>query len=101
MMIVIGGLGFIHGAFLGAIVIAFLPQVLSIDHRSASFGARRRHSGAGIGRLRRDPDPVHPVRADGLYGRWLKIRTFSSCSPSARKDMFKRQKSYLKTERLR
>ena len=37
----------------------------------------------------------------GLYGRWLKIRTFLELFPFARKDMFKRQKSYLKTERLR
>ena len=30
-----------------------------------------------------------------------KIRTFLELFPFARKDMFKRQKSYLKTERLR
>lgn len=30
MMIVVGGLGFIQGAFLGAAVIAFLPQLLSM-----------------------------------------------------------------------
>jgi branched-chain amino acid transport system permease protein len=37
----------------------------------------------------------------GLYGRWLKFRVFLELFPFARKDMFKRQKSYLKTERLR
>ena len=37
----------------------------------------------------------------GLYGRWLKIRTWFELFPFYRKDMFKRQKSYLKTERLR
>ena len=37
----------------------------------------------------------------GMYGRWLKIRTFIELFPFYRKDMFKRQKSYLKTERLR
>jgi branched-chain amino acid transport system permease protein len=37
----------------------------------------------------------------GLYGRWLKIRIWFELFPFARKDMFRRQKSYLKTERLR
>ena len=37
----------------------------------------------------------------GIYGRWMKIRIWFELFPFARKDMFKRQKSYLKTERLR
>ena len=37
----------------------------------------------------------------GIYGRWLKIRTWFQLFPLAKKDMFKRHKSYLKTERMR
>jgi len=37
----------------------------------------------------------------GIYGRWLKIRTYFELFPFYRKDMFRRQKSYLKTERTR
>ena len=37
----------------------------------------------------------------GLYGRWLKIRTWFEIFPLARRDMFRRQKSYLKTERMK
>ena len=37
----------------------------------------------------------------GIYGRWLKIRTYFELVPFYRKDMFRRQKSYLKTERTR
>ena len=37
----------------------------------------------------------------GTYGRWLKIRTYFELFPFYRKDMFRRQKSYLKTERTR
>jgi branched-chain amino acid transport system permease protein len=37
----------------------------------------------------------------GIYGRWLKIRTYFELFPFYRKDMFRRQKSYLKTERMR
>ncbi len=36
----------------------------------------------------------------GIYGRWLKIRTYFELFPFYRKDMFRRQKSYLKTERI-
>ena len=37
----------------------------------------------------------------GLYGRWLKIRVWFEIFPLARRDMFRRQKSYLKTERMK
>ena len=37
----------------------------------------------------------------GIYGRWTKIRIWLELFPLARKDMFRRQKSYLKTERMR
>ena len=35
----------------------------------------------------------------GLYGRWLKIRTYLELFPIYRKGMFKRQKSFQKSER--
>ena len=37
----------------------------------------------------------------GIYGRWVKIRTYFELFPFYRRDMFRRQKSYLKTERMR
>ena len=37
----------------------------------------------------------------GLYGRWMKIRFFFETFPYYRKSSFVRQKSYLKTERMR
>jgi branched-chain amino acid transport system permease protein len=37
----------------------------------------------------------------GLYGRWLKFRTFLEIFPFYRKGMFKRQKSYMKSERMK
>lgn len=99
MMIVVGGLGFIHGAFLGAVVIAFLPQVLSMT--TDLFGR-----GVAIPGLESGVFGVILIlfilfEPMGLYGRWLKFRVFLELFPFARKDMFKRQKSYLKTERLR
>jgi branched-chain amino acid transport system permease protein len=37
----------------------------------------------------------------GLYGRWLKIRTWIQLFPFYRKGMFKRQKSFQKSDRLK
>jgi branched-chain amino acid transport system permease protein len=104
-MIVIGGLGSIHGAFLGAAVVTFLPLMLIGDVRDLDRRLVRRNLGhLAWHRTRR-------VRAiligfilfepRGIYGRWLKIRTYFELFPFYRRDMFKRQKSYLKTERMR
>lgn len=99
MMIVVGGLGFIHGAFLGAVVISFLPQLLSILTGSLGRGiAIPGLESAVFGGLLILFILFEPM---GLYGRWLKFRVWLELFPFARKDMFRRQKSYLKTERLR
>ena len=37
----------------------------------------------------------------GIYGRWLKIRIFFSTFPIYKRGTFKRQKSYMRSERLR
>lgn len=100
MMIVIGGLGSIHGAFFGAIVVAFLPQALSILKDTVGGG------GVAIPGLETGVFGMILIlfimfEPMGIYGRWLKIRTWFELFPFARKDMFRRQKSYLKTERLR
>lgn len=100
MMIVIGGLGSIHGAFFGAIVIAFLPQALSIL-KGAVMGGNVAIPGLESGVFGVILILFILFEPMGIYGRWLKIRTWFELFPFARKDMFRRQKSYLKTERLR
>ena len=37
----------------------------------------------------------------GLYGRWLKVRTYLQLFPFYRKGLFKRQKAFQKSDRLR
>jgi branched-chain amino acid transport system permease protein len=37
----------------------------------------------------------------GLYGRWVKIRTYFQVFPFYRDGMFKRQKSFQKSDRLK
>ncbi len=104
MMIVIGGLGSIHGAFLGAIVIGFLPQFLSISKEYVGTligGNTVAIPGLEFGIFGMILIGFILFEPMGIYGRWLKIRTWFELFPFYRRDMFKRQKSYLRTERLR
>ena len=100
MMIVIGGLGSIHGAFFGAFVIAFLPQGLSIA-KDALGVSTVSVPGLETGVFGLILILFILFEPQGIYGRWVKTRIWFELFPFARKDMFKRQKSYLKTERLR
>ena len=104
LVVTIGGLGFIQGAFLGAILITGLPQLIAIlrDGLAANFGI-------DLGAIPGLDTMLFSVllivfiifEPTGLYGRWLKIRTWFEIFPLARRDMFRRQKSYLKTERMK
>jgi branched-chain amino acid transport system permease protein len=104
LMIVIGGLGSIHGAFFGAIVVALLPQAIALsrDFVGGMFGT----GSMAIPGLETAIFGVILIlfilfEPMGIYGRWVKIRTYFELFPFYRRDMFRRQKSYLKTERLR
>jgi len=98
LMIVVGGLGTIHGAFLGAIVVAALPQGLSI---ATDLLGRNTLPGLEMGIFGLILILFIMFEPHGLYGRWVKLRIWFQLFPFARRDMFRRQKSYLKTERLR
>ena len=99
MMIVVGGLGTVQGAFLGAAVIAFLPQFLSIVTDSLGRGVAIPGLEMGVfGALLIAFIIFEPT---GLYGRWVKLRLWWAVFPFARRRMFRRQKTYLRTERLR
>ena len=100
LMVVIGGLGSVHGAFLGAICLIGMPQLISElkgwlpeaigqapGLKSVIYGL------ALIGFVMFEPL--------GLYGRWLKIRTWIQLFPFYRRGMFKRQKAFTKSDRLR
>lgn len=102
LMIVIGGLGFIHGAFLGAIVVGIIP-VLIANFRSflsITFDVNINFPGLESALFAAILIGFILFEPMGLHGRWLKIRTYFELFPFYRKDMFRRQKSYLKTERV-
>jgi branched-chain amino acid transport system permease protein len=100
LMIVIGGAGSVHGAFLGAIFLITMPQVIAMvkDYLPPVVGQAPGLQGLVYGLVLIAFVLFEPM---GLYGRWLKIRTYLQMFPFYRKGMFKRQKSFQKSDRLK
>jgi branched-chain amino acid transport system permease protein len=100
LMVVIGGLGFIHGVFLGATFLIGLPQAISVvkDFLPEAVGNAPGLKAVVYGAVLVAFVLFEPM---GLYGRWLKIRTYLQLFPFYRKGMFKRQKSFQKSDRLK
>lgn len=100
LMIVIGGLGSVHGAFLGALFLISMPQVIALtkDHLPAAIGQAPGLQSAVYGMVLVAFVLFEPL---GLYGRWLKIRTYLQLFPFYRKGLFKRQKTFQKSDRLK
>ncbi len=100
LMIVIGGLGSIHGAFLGAAFLITMPQLISIgkDLLPAAIGQATGLQGVVYGLVLIAFVLFEPL---GLYGRWLKTRTWFSLFPFYRQGLFRRQKTFQKSDRLR
>ena len=91
-----------------------MPGVIAGVAATLGAGKRPRRAHPGCGRslcLRqraegRDLRPDHrAVRScssrSGIYGRWLKIKLFFQLFPLYKRATFKRQKSYMRSERLR
>ena len=100
LMIVVGGLGSILGAIFGAIFVSILPVALSFL-RDVLPPAIGRQAGIEPGLFGLIIVLVIVFEPLGLNGRWRKLRYFFETFPYYRKSSFVRQKSYLKTERMR
>lgn len=100
LMVVIGGLGSIHGAFFGAVFLIVMPQLITLakDFLPAAVGQATGLQGLVYGIVLIAFVMFEPM---GLYGRWLKVRTWLELYPFYRRGMFKRQKSFQKSERLK
>ena len=104
MMIVIGGLGSIQGAFFGAAVFVLLPTVISFSRdalANLNGGGSIIIPGLEAGIFALILIVFLLFEPMGIYGKWLKLRTWLELFPFARRDMFKRNQSFLKTERTR
>ncbi|HMN58134.1 MAG TPA: branched-chain amino acid ABC transporter permease, partial [Ottowia sp.] len=100
LLVVIGGLGSIHGAFLGAIFLIAMPQLISLgkDWLPDAIGQAPGLQAVVYGVVLVGFVLFEPL---GLYGRWLKMRTWLQLFPFYQRGMFKRQKSFQKSDRLK
>jgi branched-chain amino acid transport system permease protein len=122
LMVVVGGLGSLHGALYGAVFVAMLPVLISqmrdttpqwVGHLVGVLG---KDAGAAaylaVDRFVKQPglEPgifglilvlfilFEPL---GIYGRWRKIQLLFSTFPLYKRATFRRQKTYMRSERLR
>ncbi len=100
LMVVIGGLGSVHGAFLGALFLITMPQLINMSKEflPEAIGQAPGLKSAIYGLVMILFVLFEPM---GLYGRWLKMRTYLQLFPFYRKGMFKRQKAFQKSDRLK
>ena len=100
LMVVIGGLGSLHGVIYGALFIGLLPQGLALLRDTLPpWLAQIPGLEPGIFGLILVLVLIYEPK--GIYGRWLKIRSYFEEFPLYRKASHKRQRSYLRTERLK
>jgi len=122
LMVVVGGLGSLHGALFGAVFVALLPVAISQARDSipawasalaAPFGKEAGTAAfLAVDQFVKKPglEPglfglilvlfilFEPL---GIYGRWRKIQLYFSTFPLYKRATFRRQKSYMRSERLR
>ena len=100
LMVTIGGLGSLRGAILGAVLISLLPTFISRikpmlpDQIAKQFGLEIFVFGLVLALF-------VLFEPKGLNGRWIKLKAFLQTFPLYRQDMFKRGKSYMKSERYK
>src|SRR5512144_1682869 len=122
LMVVVGGLGSLHGAVYGAVFVAMLPVLISQARDAVPAWVSRPFAAIGKGagdsvfqavdRFVKQPglEPgifglilvlfilFEPL---GIYGRWAKIRVYFALFPLYKRATFRRQKAYMRSERLR
>ncbi|WP_341704109.1 branched-chain amino acid ABC transporter permease [Ferrovibrio sp.] len=100
LMVVVGGLGSIHGAIYGAMFVGALPQMIAIlrDYLPESVARQPGLEPGLFGVILVFFILFEPL---GIYGRWLKVKLYFSLFPLYKKATFKRQKTYTKSERFR
>lgn len=122
LMVVVGGLGSLHGAIFGAIFVALLPVAISEardrvpDMLGQAFAIFGQHAGSvvanAVDRFVKQPGLEPGIfglvlvlfilfEPQGIYGRWVKIKLYFSLFPLYKRASFKRQKTFMKSDRLR
>lgn len=98
-LVVVGGLGSLHGAVFGAVFVVTLPQIIALAKDASGLGVNQAGLNAGLYGLMLVLFML--FEPYGLYGRWLKIRLYLDNFPFYRKATYKRQRVFRKSERLK
>jgi len=99
LLIVVGGMGSLHGTVFGAIFVGFLPQLIAIcrDYLPSSIASQPGLEPMLFGLILVLFILYEPL---GIYGRWMKIKLFFSMFPTYKKQTFKKQKVFTKSDRV-
>jgi branched-chain amino acid transport system permease protein len=100
LMVVIGGLGTMRGAIVGAAVIGLLPQAIAFL-KPALPESLARQSGAEILLFGLVLVAFVLYEPGGLVGRWLKVKSLLQSFPLSRRATYRRTKTYMASERFR
>jgi branched-chain amino acid transport system permease protein len=100
LLVVIGGLGSVHGAFLGSIFLISMPQLIALGkgYLPSAIGDANGLQGLVYGVVLVAFVLFEPM---GIHGRWVKVRTYLQTVPFYRKGLFTRQKTFQKSDRLK
>ena len=99
LLIVVGGMGSLHGTIYGAIFVGFLPQLIAIcrDYLPSSIASQPGLEPMLFGLILVFFILYEPL---GVYGRWIKIKLFFELFPTYKKQTFKKQKVFTKSDRV-
>jgi branched-chain amino acid transport system permease protein len=100
VLVVVGGLGSLHGAVFGAAFVVMLPQAIVLAKNLAGLSAASQ-AGLNAGLYGLMLILFMLFEPQGLHGRWLKIKLYLDIFPFYRQATFKRQRVFQKSERLR
>jgi branched-chain amino acid transport system permease protein len=124
IVIIIGGVGSLHGAVLGSIFVVMVDPFLTLlkDDLPGAIGRFAAGLGASPGGAAGIEDMLSRFggapglkgaiygiiiivfilfEPTGLYGRWVKLKLYFQLFPLYKKATFRRQKTYVKSERNR
>ncbi|MFO1218294.1 MAG: branched-chain amino acid ABC transporter permease [Burkholderiaceae bacterium] len=100
VLVVVGGLGSLHGAVLGAVFVVMLPQLI-LMLRDALGISTAYQAGLDAGAYGVLMVVFMLFEPRGIYGRWVKVRTYLELFPFYRRASSKRQRQYHRSEQLR
>lgn len=98
-IIFVGGIGSLHGVIFGTLFVRLLPQAIAIvrDYLPSKIAHLPGLEPSIFGLILVLVILFEPA---GIYGRWLKTKAYFQAFPLYRRSMFRRQRTYTRSERV-